>query len=158
MNNRCSTWRTLIGNWHEVAGWLMSERLHREVVVSGQSEASLALLDELLAYPDVPRAWWASNWAIGSAPVWTLDMVKDGLILCLFSIITTLDALRDITLQELKPESFSPADEAMEEFLWVLWECKQAASGDASPDRKCTLIQQNSTSLSGELSLSARRY
>lgn len=46
-------WRPFVTNWHEVAGWLI-ERLHREVVTDGQSEASRALLDELLSYPECP--------------------------------------------------------------------------------------------------------
>ncbi len=112
-------WRPFVTNWHEVAGWLI-ERLHREVVTDGQSEVSRALLDELLSYPDVPRAWREPNWDVASSPLLTLDILKDGLNLRSFSTITTLGTPHDITLQELRLESWFPADEATENYFRAL--------------------------------------
>ncbi len=101
--------RPFVGKWREVAGALI-ERLHREALADGQSEVTRAFLDELLAYPDVPRDWFAPNWEALSAPILTLKLVKDRLELNFFSTITTLGTPRDITLQELHIEHFFPAD------------------------------------------------
>ncbi|ETW92329.1 MAG: hypothetical protein ETSY1_44130 [Candidatus Entotheonella factor] len=118
-------WRPFVTNWHEVAGWLI-ERLHREVLTDGQSKTSRALLDELLAYPDVPRAWREPHWDVASTPLLTLDLSKDGLHLRSFSTITTLGTPHDITLQELRLESWFPADEATENYF------RQGASASGS--------------------------
>ncbi|PON13479.1 XRE family transcriptional regulator [Candidatus Entotheonella serta] len=109
-------WRPFVTNWQEVAGWLI-ERLHREVITDGQSVTSRALLDEMLTYPDVPRAWRTPNWEVASTPLLTLDLLKDGLNLRSFSTITTLGTPHDITLQELRLESWFPADEATENYF-----------------------------------------
>ncbi len=101
--------RPFVGNWREVAGALI-ERLHREAVADGQSEATMAFLEELLGYPDVPRDWFAPNWEAWTAPILTLQLVKDDLELNFFSTITTLGTPRDVTLQELHIEHFFPAD------------------------------------------------
>jgi transcriptional regulator with XRE-family HTH domain len=111
--------RPLVRNWPEVAGHLV-ERLHREAIIDGQSDATLALLDELLTYPDVPRAWQVPNWEALQAPVLTVELAKDDLTLCFFTTITTLGTPHDITLQELRLECFFPADEATERDIEVL--------------------------------------
>ena len=59
--------RPYIQNWPTVAGWLI-ERVHREAVVDGQSDTTLALLREVLAYPKVPRAWQVPNWERRTSP------------------------------------------------------------------------------------------
>ncbi len=111
--------RPFVGNWREVAGALI-ERLHREAVADGQREATMSFLDELLAYPDVPRDWFAPNWEAWTAPILTLNLAKDGLELNFFSTITTLGTPRDITLQELHIEHFFPADTITERNFRIL--------------------------------------
>lgn len=111
--------RPLIRNWHEVAGHLV-ERLHREAMIDGQSDATMALLHELLAYPDVPRAWHIPNWEALQAPVLPVELAKDDLELCFFTTITTLGTPHDITLQELRLECFFPADETTERNIEML--------------------------------------
>jgi hypothetical protein len=103
--------RPYVRNWHEVAGWLI-ERLHRETLRQDSSDATRALLEELLAYPEIPRAWHAPNWEVWSAPLLMVEFVKAELALRFFSTITTLGTPHDITLQELHVESFFPADDA----------------------------------------------
>lgn len=111
--------RPYIQNWHAVAGHLV-ERLHREAIIDGQSDATMALLDELLAYPDVPRAWYIPNWEAVQAPVLTVELTKGDLTLCFFTTITTLGTPHDVTLQELRLECFFPADEATERNIAAL--------------------------------------
>jgi transcriptional regulator with XRE-family HTH domain len=105
--------RPFLRNWHAVAGHLI-ERLHREAVFDGQSDATMVLLNELLAYPDVPRAWSLPNWEAWQAPLLTVEFVKGDRALQFFTTITTLGTPNDITLQELRLECFFPADTATE--------------------------------------------
>ena len=49
------------------------------------------------------------------APVLPMHFEKDGVTLRLFTTIATLGTPQDITLQELRIESFFPLDEAMRE-------------------------------------------
>jgi hypothetical protein len=111
--------RPYVGNWHDVAGHLI-ERLHREAATDGQSDTTTTLLNEILAYPEVPHAWHLPNWEAWQAPILTLDLAKGDLALRFFSTITTLGTPHDITLQELRLECFFPADEATEQNIKAL--------------------------------------
>lgn len=111
--------RPYIRNWHAVAGHLI-ERLHREALIDGQNDTTMALLRELLVYPNVPRAWQLPNWEALQAPALTVELAKDELTLSFFTTITTLGTPHDITLQELRLECFFPADEATERNIEAL--------------------------------------
>jgi transcriptional regulator with XRE-family HTH domain len=120
--------RAYIQNWPTVAGWLI-ERAHREAAADGQSDTTMALLREVLAYPEVPRAWQVPHWEIPHEPLLTVVLVKDGRALQFFTTITTFGTPHDIALQELRLESFFPADEATERTLKA-W--SSVAHGDQS--------------------------
>lgn len=102
--------RPWIANFAEVAPVLLN-RTRREAAACG-SEGLLRLLDEVLAYPGIPEAWRAPDWQAPPPPVLPLALAKDGLRLQLFSTITTFGTPQDITTDELRVESFFPADEA----------------------------------------------
>jgi hypothetical protein len=111
--------RPYVQNWHEVAGHLI-ERVHREAVSDGQDSTTVALLNELLSYPDVPRHWQVPDWDAYQAPVLTIALAKGDLTLRFFSTITTLGTPHDITLQDLRLECFFPADTATERDITAL--------------------------------------
>jgi transcriptional regulator with XRE-family HTH domain len=108
--------RPYIQNWPTVAGWLI-ERAHREAAADGQSDTTRALLQEVLAYPEVPRAWQVPHWETPHEPLLTVVLAKDGRVLQFFTTMTTFGTPHDIALQELRLESFFPADEATERTL-----------------------------------------
>ena len=108
--------RRYIQNWPTVAGWLI-ERIHREAVSDGQRETTMALLHEVLAYPDVPRAWHVLNWEAPHVPLLTVVLAKAGRVLQFLTTIRTFGTPHDITLQELRLECFVPADETTERTL-----------------------------------------
>lgn len=112
--------RPLIANWDELAG-AMVERLHREVASGSGRE----LLDEILAYPDVPRRFARPR--LGAVPqvVMTIHFHKGGRDLRLFTTLTTLGTPLDVTAQELRIESYFPADAATE--AWVAELAPEAA-------------------------------
>jgi hypothetical protein len=102
--------KPFVGNWEEIASHLM-QRVYREAFVHGHSDESMAFFQELQAYPDAPRLWQQSLPRTWQLPLLTVQFVKDGLSLNLFSAIATLGTPHDITLQELRIESLFPADE-----------------------------------------------
>lgn len=101
--------RPFIVNWEEMAGHLI-QRLHREALAAGPDGELQALLDEVLSYPGMPREWATPDLEHPAGPVLTLHLRKDGTDIRLFTTITTFGTAQDITLQELRIESFHPAD------------------------------------------------
>lgn len=107
--------RPYIANFDEAAPVLLN-RTRREAAACG-SASLLKLLDEVLAYPGIPESWRAPDWQAPPPPVLPLELAKDGLRLRLFSTITTFGTPQDITTDELRVESFFPADAATAERL-----------------------------------------
>ena len=100
--------RPYIVNWEATAAALI-QWLHRDLLRSADPGMRL-LLDELLAYPDVPRNWRTLDLDAPSAPFLTIEMRKGQAHLKFFTTLTTLGTPYDITLHELRIESFFPAD------------------------------------------------
>jgi transcriptional regulator with XRE-family HTH domain len=108
--------RPYVENWEEVAGFLV-DRLYRESLTELETSDSRRLLDALLCYPDVPRS--ISDVDLTSLPrvCVTVNLAKGDTRLKLFSTLTTLGTPMDVTAQELRLESYFPADEATGEWL-----------------------------------------
>jgi transcriptional regulator with XRE-family HTH domain len=101
--------RPSIINWESTAAALI-QWLHRDLLRSADPGIRL-LLDELLAYPDMPRNWRTLDLDAPSAPFLTIEMQKGDIQLMFFTTLTTLGTPYDITLHELRIESFFPADQ-----------------------------------------------
>jgi hypothetical protein len=100
--------RRFIVNWDEVARHLLG-RAERELAPASDDPRAASLLAELRGYAGPqPR--------VASSPAGDLllpiHIRRDGLELRLFSTIMTLGTPRDVTLQELRLETFFPADTA----------------------------------------------
>ena len=104
--------RPFLADWEATAQSLL-ERVHRESVGHTVDEKTRELVAALLAYPDVKREWTMPV-AAGITPVIPLGFVKDGTVLNLFSMVTTVGTPRTITAQELRVECMFPADDATE--------------------------------------------
>ncbi|WP_392713340.1 helix-turn-helix domain-containing protein [Rhizobium ruizarguesonis] len=104
--------RPCIANWEETAKSLMA-RVFRESVGRVIDKRTKALIDALLAYPDVDNAWKVSTTA-DSTPVIPLSFIKDGQVLSFFSLVTTVGTAQTITTQELRIECMFPLDDATE--------------------------------------------
>src|SRR5262252_7274542 len=87
----------------------------RPFIVNWQETARL--LDELLSYPDVPKAWRTLDLDAPAAPFLAVELAKDDLHLTFFSTLTSLGVPYDITLDELRVECFFPADEGSEALM-----------------------------------------
>jgi transcriptional regulator with XRE-family HTH domain len=114
--------RRFIVNWEEVARHLLG-RAERELAPAVDDPRAAALLAELRGYAGpLPR--------LAASPAGDLllpiHVRRDALELRLFSTIMTLGTPRDVTLQELRLETFFPADAASD----AAW---KAICGPAGP-------------------------
>ena len=103
-------WRPFITNWDVVARSLIS-RVHREIVLE-RDPATHELLSSILAYPGVPKRWSEPNFESPQDVIIPIEMRFGDQTLRFISTIATLGSPHDITLQELRIETFHPADEA----------------------------------------------
>ena len=70
------------------------------------------VLAELAQHQDAETLWAAEDAPL--VPVLPLEVEKDGARISLFTVIATFGTAQDITADELRIESFFPADEATE--------------------------------------------
>jgi len=96
------------------------EAVARDVVLRARREAepgdeiAARLFDEVLAYPGVPEDWREPILGPASAPFLNITFNAGGRRLSWITTVTTFGTPQDITLQELRIESFYPADEETE--------------------------------------------
>jgi transcriptional regulator with XRE-family HTH domain len=104
--------RRFIVNWDEVARHLLG-RAERELGQAGDDDTAEALLAELRGYARPPRHQRPEAIRPGDLLL-PVHIRKDDIELRMFSAIMTLGTPRDVTLQELRIETFFPADDASE--------------------------------------------
>jgi len=107
--------RPFVADWDNVSRSLL-QRVYRESVGHVIDDNTRHLLDELLAYPDVPRDWRAHHAPSASPtmPVIPLGFVSEGVVLRYFSLVTSVGTPQTIAAQELRLECMFPADDATE--------------------------------------------
>lgn len=110
--------RPLLRNWHEVALHVI-RGVHADASADGTTETA-ALLERLLGYPDVPSPAQIPSIDALQAPVLAMEFVKGTTTVALFTTIATLGTPQDVTAQELRIESFFPADAATDK-LFKTW-------------------------------------
>ncbi|MDX2203020.1 MAG: helix-turn-helix transcriptional regulator [Hyphomicrobiaceae bacterium] len=106
--------RPFLENWPQVARYFI--RSVELDASSDGSDATSALLERLLAYDGV-RELVKGPALDGSAPVLPMHFRKGETVLSLFTTIATLGTPSSVTAQELRVESFFPADDASAEVL-----------------------------------------
>jgi transcriptional regulator with XRE-family HTH domain len=102
--------KPFVRNWNVVAESLV-QRVRREAVGGIQDEVTRKLVAEVLDYPDVPRSLRAARDDSPLLPVVPVVFEKGGDRFDFFSAVTTLGTPQDITVQEVRIESFFPADD-----------------------------------------------
>lgn len=110
--------RRYMVDWHDVAA-VVIERLHRETLGPGGDEVR-TLIASLLEYPDVPKRLAEPGLAAHADPFLPVHLRRDGLEVRLFTIVGTLGTPLDVTAQELRIESYFPADEATDRWIHSL--------------------------------------
>jgi transcriptional regulator with XRE-family HTH domain len=118
--------RPHVVNWPRLARDLLM-RVHRESS-AGAGERAAALLADLLAYPDIPADWREPDLETPPSLVLPVELRVGGRTVRFFSTLTTLGAPQDVTLQELRIESFHAADAETEQLVRGM-----AAAAEAGP-------------------------
>lgn len=110
--------RAFVQNWEDIAEALI-QRVHREAVGGFPDAATIELLEQALGYPGVPSEWRTPDFRTPPLPVVPVEWKKDRLALSYFSTVTTLGTPQDAMLQEIRIESFFPADEGTAAHAWT---------------------------------------
>jgi len=110
--------RPFVANWEQV-GEALVQRAHREAIGGVPDARTAALLQELLALPGVPERWRAPDLTAAPLPVIPVEFRKGRLAVSYFSMVTTVGTPQDVTAQEIRLESFFPADGATEAQRWT---------------------------------------
>ena len=127
--------RSWIVNWEETASAYI-QWLHRDLLRTGDDK-SAALLDELLSYPSIPREWLSLDLDASTQPFLAMEFRKGNVHLSFFTTIASLGTPYDITLHELRVESFFPADDATDAMLRKLADVpSQRSSRGVYPDAR----------------------
>lgn len=103
--------RPFVIEWEHSARLLLS-RLHRESLARPSDEPLASLVRALLEYPDVPDTLRHPDFATPSEPTFTLRMKRDDVTLAFLTTLTSFSAPQNVTLEELRIESYFPLDEA----------------------------------------------
>ncbi len=101
--------RPYIANWPEVAHYLIT-RTAAELALNGLDADAKAFLDELSGYPDMPTSWRDARPDDTVSPILPLHFRKDGKDIRVMTTISTLGTPQDVTLQEMRIETFFPVD------------------------------------------------
>lgn len=109
-------YRRFVTNWDSLAS-VMLRRLRAEIFSAGQPKEALELLEEVSSYEGIPTDWQHRSDLDWRQPMLTVDFSKDGKEFSLFTTLTSLGAPFDITLQEIRIESYFPADDAARAFF-----------------------------------------
>jgi len=103
--------RPFILDWERVARAFLS-RLHRESLERPGDGELAALVRSLLAYPGVPKDWQKPDLSSPSEPCLTFRLKRGDLELAFLTTVTVFNAPQNVTLEELRLESYFPLDDA----------------------------------------------
>lgn len=119
--------RPVVADW-DVTGPVLLDRVRREVAADPSWARGRSLLSELIEL----AGFDPGVRPLGAAPdpVLTMALERDDVRVDLFSMIATFGTAQDVTVQELRIETFFPADEASRETLAAL------VGGGAAPARE----------------------
>jgi transcriptional regulator with XRE-family HTH domain len=111
--------RPYLTNWAEVVRHFIRS-VETDAAADGSSETA-ALLDRLMGYKGVRSALRPNAGGIDASPVLAMHCRKQETSLRLFTTIATLGTPQDVTVQELRIESFFPMDDVTAKLLrsWV---------------------------------------
>lgn len=101
--------RPFVENWPATARTFLS-RLHLEALENPSDAGLSELLAELLAYPDVPESWRQPDFSQPVDSTLALRLRRGDLSLGFITTLTVFSAPGNVTLEELRIESYFPLD------------------------------------------------
>lgn len=108
--------RPYLVNWREV-GADMLQWIQREAMSDGPASPATRLLADLLPLGRDDASGETATGERHALPFLPVSLSKNGVELKLFTTIATLGTPRDVTVHELRVESFFPADDATAEWF-----------------------------------------
>ncbi|MBT9608710.1 MAG: helix-turn-helix transcriptional regulator [Aquabacterium commune] len=107
-------------NWPQVATLLLN-RLHRELAADPTHQALRQLLADVSHFPGVSAPWRSQHWLSGSPPpIFPMEYDLGEHTLKVFSMVSSFGTALDVTADELRVETFFPADEFSRNFFHML--------------------------------------
>ena len=103
--------RELIGDWDQTASTIL-RRLQREAFHRPHDRVMGELLDDLLSEPGVPADWRNHDPTALEEPMLGVEFRMGDLALNFLTTITEFNAPQNVTLEELRIESYFPLDDA----------------------------------------------
>jgi len=103
--------RPFVTDWARV-GHQMIARLHREALQHRTDDRLRALIQRTLAYPDVPSAWRRPDFSAHCGSTLEIQLCRGEVRLGFLTTMTMFSAPQQVTLDELRIESYFPLDEA----------------------------------------------
>ena len=97
--------------WENLSAMLLF-RLFREAMSSPENRRKRELFERIAAMPSTPENWRELAGSLPSGPTIDLVLKKDRLEYRFFTTVTTFGTPQDVTLQELRIESYFPSDDA----------------------------------------------
>lgn len=102
--------RKHLQNWEDVCADMM-HWIQREAMSDGLGSEAANLLRELAEFPGMGETTSVADLDARALPFLPMQIRKDGVALNLFTSIATMGTPHDVTVHELRIESFFPADE-----------------------------------------------
>jgi transcriptional regulator with XRE-family HTH domain len=112
--------RPFLDDWPGIARGTLAQ-LQRDALSRPGDEAIRNLVQELCAYPGVPDDWRQPALDLPQTPAFEFGLTRDGVRARFLTTLTVFNAPLDVALEDLRLESYFPADAATEAL------CKQVA-------------------------------
>lgn len=109
----------LITNFDHVGRQLLW-RVQREVLADPDDGELRALFEELLAMPTIDPQWKQPDLSVASEPVLVIHLTYDDLELRFLTMITAFQAPQNVLVEDLRIETWLPADDATRSFYEAL--------------------------------------
>jgi len=107
--------KPFIPNWEDTASVLL-QQLQNELLNTDE-EHGYDLLNKFLSWPHIPKDWQHRAGKLDQGPIFEFNIANKNTKLCFFTTLTTFGTPQDITLQELRIESFYPADDTTKQWF-----------------------------------------
>ncbi len=108
--------RGAMENWDDLAAILL-RRLRAEALAAAPDDPLRALLEEFTGYDGIPQNWRSRTDLDWRQPMLTVAFARGSVSFGMFSTIATLGAPFDITLQDIRIESYFPIDDRAATFF-----------------------------------------
>lgn len=106
-------------NWEQAAHHII-QRAHRQLRGKGEDDPLARILEEVLAYPGVPKEWRFDDPMQDAPPILPVEFEVGGMTLSWITTIASFGTPQDVTAEEIMVESMFPANTETEAAIKAL--------------------------------------